>query len=38
LLVGHGSVASGNTITVTGSAMGINVAGSSANVTNNTVN
>jgi hypothetical protein len=38
LLVGNGSVASGNTITVTGSAMGINVAGPSANVTNNTVN
>jgi hypothetical protein len=37
-LVGNGTVASGNTITATGSATGINVAGSSANVTNNTVN
>jgi hypothetical protein len=38
LLVGHGTVASGNTITATGSATGINVAYSSAKVTNNTIN
>jgi len=37
-LVGNGTVASGNAITVTGSATGINVAGSSAKVTNNTIN
>ena len=38
LLVGKGTVASGNTITATGSATGINVADSSAKVTNNTIN
>jgi len=38
LLVGHGTVVSGNTITATGSATGINVAYSSAQVTNNTIN
>jgi hypothetical protein len=37
LLVGNGTVASGNTITATGSATGINVAGSSDTVTNNTI-
>jgi hypothetical protein len=37
LLVGNGTVASGNTITATGSATGINVT-SSAKVTNNTIN
>ena len=37
LLVGNGTVASGNTITATGSATGINVAGSFAKVTNNTI-
>src|SRR5215467_765264 len=38
LLVGKSTVASGNTITATGSATGINVADSSAKVTNNTIN
>jgi hypothetical protein len=38
LLVGHGTVVSGNTITATGSATAINVAHSSARVTNNTIN
>jgi hypothetical protein len=38
LLVGNGTIASGNTITATGWATGINVAGSSAKVTNNTIN
>jgi hypothetical protein len=38
LLVGTGTVASGNTITATGWATGINVAGNSANVTNNRIN
>jgi hypothetical protein len=38
LLVGNGTVASGNIITATGSAKGIVVVGSSAKVTNNTIN
>ena len=38
LLDGNGTVASGNTITATGSATGINVAYSSAKITNNTIN
>jgi hypothetical protein len=38
LLVGHGTVASGNTITATGSATGIKAAYSSAKITNNTIN
>src|SRR6516164_10115324 len=37
LLVGNGTVASGNTITATGSATGINAV-SSAKITNNTIN
>jgi hypothetical protein len=37
LLVGLGTMASGNTITATGSATGVYVAGSSAEVTNNTI-
>ena len=38
LLVGKRTVVSGNTITATGSATGINVSYSSATVTNNTIN
>ena len=38
MLVGNGTVADGNTITATGSATGINAAGSSAKVTSNTIN
>jgi len=38
LLVGNGTVVSGNTITATGTATGINVAHSSATVTDNTIN
>ena len=38
LLVGNGTVASGNTITATGSATGIKAAFSSAKITNNTIN
>jgi hypothetical protein len=37
LLVGNGTVVSANTITATGSATGTNVAGSSANITSNTI-
>jgi hypothetical protein len=37
LMVGNGTVASGNTITATGSATGINAV-SSAQITNNTIN
>jgi hypothetical protein len=36
--VSHGAVVSGNTITATGSATGINVTYSSAKITNNTIN
>ena len=37
MLVGHGTVVSGNTITATGSATGVYVADTFANVTNNTI-
>jgi hypothetical protein len=37
MLVGHGTVVSGNTITATGSATGVYLADSFANVTNNTI-